>query len=299
MLAKSPVHVLIVAPGAGTAGRVPVLACADALRAGGATVEVTEPDSHQEITAALTKATEGEMRLVVPGVDGQVRAVVRQLVRRAQPRGGDRPPELASNRTIPDLPPIAILPLTPAGTDPSGDLVTELGLPSDPEQVAAAVLSGEHRRLDLLRHDGGSVTLRSALLGGVDDKGKPAPWTAAVHVDDTILSHGDEPLLAVGVTNTGPLDALPGLPLSTAATATDGVVTVGIAVPSVRGGRLRRRRPEIEVRRATGRAVAIIPTNASEEVEIPVVDDGVHGTVRRKRTWWVEPGAWAVYTGGS
>jgi hypothetical protein len=45
------------------------------------------------------------------------------------------------------------------------------------------------------------------------------------------------------------------------------------------------------VRRARGRAVAVTP----QETEVPFLDDGVGGTLTRKRSWWIEPGAWAVY----
>lgn len=285
-------HVFLIAPGAGVGGRVPVLACADALRDGGATVEVVEVDSHREVTAALERAAELDAKLVVAGGDGQLRSVVRQQVRLALPRGGQRPADMPANRTIADLTPVGVLPLDPDADD---DLAAALRLPRKPIDVATAVLAGRGRRLDLFRHDGGSVTLRSALLGGVDKDGKPAPWTAAVQVDDTVLSNGDEPLIAVGVSNVGGLDALPGLPLTVAADATNGQVTVGIAVATADRSWLRRRRPGVEVRRAVGRAVAIIPTGATEGTDVPVVDDGVHASVNRKRTWWVEPGAWAAY----
>jgi len=33
------------------------------------------------------------------------------------------------------------------------------------------------------------------------------------------------------------------------------------------------------------------------EEDVPFTDDGVAGTLGRKRTWWMERGAWAVYTG--
>ena len=268
---------------AGSATRVPVLQCADELRTG-ATVEVVDVDSDAAVDAAVERARERGARLVVAGGDGPLRAVVRRMVRLSLPRGGERPPELPVHRTVPDLPPVGILPVDPPG---AGDLVVRLGLPTAPDAVARAVLGGRYRRLDLLRNDGGSVTLRSVLLGGVDTEGRAVPWAARVDVDDTALSDGSEALLACGVVNVGDLDAVPGLVLVATADASDGLLDVGVAVP------VGRRKPEIQVRRARGRAVAVTPV--VEGVEIPFADDGVAGTLTRKRTWWMEHEAWAAY----
>jgi hypothetical protein len=285
----SETAVMIIAPGAGTGTRVPVLRCADALREH-TEVTIREVDSPAEANAALTDAA--EMRLLVAGSDDQIRAILRQLVRRAVPKGGDRS-GIADNRTIPDLPALGLLPLDVTATD---DLVAVLGLPRKPEEVAAAVRAGRTRRLDLLRHDGGSVTLHAALLGGRGTDGLPAPWTASVTVDDTVLCQPDELLLAVGVTNAGRLDALPGLALTSAADPADGALDVAVAVPVKRGRWPRKPRTEVEVRRFRGRAVAITPAGPAD-LQIPAVDDGTESVLSRKRTWWVEPGAWGVYTG--
>jgi hypothetical protein len=273
--------VLLLAPGSAT--RVPVLACADELRTG-ATVDILDVDSDTAVDDAVTRARESGARLVVAGGDGPLRAVVRRMVRRSLPRAGERPPDLPLHRTVPDLPPLGILPVDPPGDD---DLVVRLGLPRSPDEVARAVLGGVYRRLDLLRNDAGSVTLRSALLGGVDDRRRAVPWAARIDVDDTVLSDGTEALLACGIANAGPLNALPGLTLVDTADPADGVLHVGVAVP------VGRRKHEIEVRRARGRAVAITPV--VEGVEVPFLDDGVRGTLTRKRTWWMEHGAWAAY----
>jgi hypothetical protein len=273
--------VLLLAPGSAT--RVPVLACADELRTG-ATVDILDVDSDTAVDDAVTRARESGARLVVAGGDGPLRAVVRRMVRRSLPRAGERPPDLPLHRTVPDLPPLGILPVDPPGDD---DLVVRLGLPRSPDEVARAVLGGVYRRLDLLRNDAGSVTLRSALLGGVDDRRRAVPWAARIDVDDTVLSDGTEALLACGIANAGPLNALPGLTLVETADPADGVLHVGVAVP------VGRRKREIEVRRARGRAVAITPV--VEGVEVPFLDDGVRGALTRKRTWWMEHCAWAAY----
>ena len=290
--------VLLLAPGPGVATRVPVLACRDALRKG-ADVEVLELDSDTDVDAAVKRASVDGARLVVAGGDGQLRAVLRRMVRRALPRGGERPADLPADRTVPDLPPIGVLPLEASG---DADLAAKLGLPRAPADVAAAVLGGAERRVDLLRHDGGSVTLHGAMLGGGDETGRPVPWFARIDVDDTLLTDGTEALLACAVANADGYGTLTGLPLVVTADPTDGVLEVGLALPAARPRGLfgrRRAHAEIEVRRARGRAVSfnIVPNDADDAgVGVPVADDGVAGTVSRKRTWWMERGAWGVYT---
>ncbi|MEJ3743386.1 diacylglycerol kinase family protein [Actinomycetes bacterium KLBMP 9797] len=259
--------------------RVPVLSCADALTAAGATVETITAESDVEIDSAL----DGRRLIVATAADGQLRAVVRRLVRRHAPAPSKRPAELPINRTIPDLPPIGVLPLDSGGDD----LAARLGLPRAPADVAAAVLGDRIRRFDLLRNDGGSVTLDGALLGG----GTPAGWRGRVEVDDAILSDGTDPILVCAVGNAAGYSHVDGLPLLTAPDPADGVVEVAVAVPVVTRRLLRQPRIRVEVRRARGRAVAITP----REQEIGYVDDGVQATLTRKRSWWIEPGAWAVY----
>lgn len=276
-------HVLLFAPGPETATRVPVLACADALRAG-ATVDVLPLDSDAELDAALRRAHESGARIVVAGGDGQLRAVLRRMVRSVLPKGGHRPDDLPDDRTVPDLRPVGVLPLDPA-SGPGGplpDLAGRLGLPRAPAEVAAAVLGSGVRRLDLLRNDGGSVTLHGALIGAADEAGRPLGWRARIDVDEKCLTDGSEPLIGCAVANADGYTQVAGLPLVATADPADGVLDVGVALPT--GG-------EIEVRRARGRAVAV--TLHSQEV--PYTDDGVDGTLTRKRTWWMERSAWAVY----
>ncbi|HZN73164.1 MAG TPA: diacylglycerol kinase family protein [Micromonosporaceae bacterium] len=259
--------------------RAPVLACRDALAAGGADVETVTAHSDAEIDAAL----EREARLVVAtAADGQLRAVVRRLVRRYAPAPSQRPADLPENRTVPDLPPIGVLPLDTRGSD---DLAARLGLPREPAEVASAVLAGKVRRLDLLRTDAGSVTLDGALLGGADDAGRAVPWHGLIDVDSARLSDGTDPVLACAVVNASGYSTVDGLPLVVGADPADGVVDVAVAIPVVV-----RRRVRVEVRRARGRAVSVAPRD-----DVPLLDDGVAGTLARKRSWWVEPEAWAVY----
>jgi hypothetical protein len=136
--------------------------------------------------------------------------------------------------------------------------------------------------MDLLRNDGGSVTLHGALIGAADDKGRPLGWLARIDVDDKLLTDGSEPLIACAVANADGYARLAELPLVVRADPADGALDVGIAVPGPRG---------VEVRRARGRAVSVSLASS----EVPFTDDGVDGVLTRKRTWWTERAAWAVY----
>ncbi|MER7460319.1 hypothetical protein [Micromonospora sp. NPDC126480] len=286
--------------------RVPVLACADALTARGARVETVTARSDAEIDEVLARLDgpprpdglswpdpDSKTRLVVATAsDAQLRAVLRRLVRRYAPPPSRRPEDLAANRTVPDLPAVGVLPLDPARGGPHRDLVAQLGLPRDPAAVAAAVLDGTPRRLDLLRNDGGSVTLDGALLGAADEAGRPLHWRGRVEVDDTILSDGGEPLLACAIGNAGGYARLDDVALLATPDPADGRVEVAVAVPVVTRSRWGRRRVRLEVRRARGRAVAVVPRDGT----VPFVDDGAEGELKRKRSWWTEPGAWAVWT---
>ncbi|GAA0724608.1 hypothetical protein Drose_37920 [Dactylosporangium roseum] len=265
--------------------RTPILACRDALRIAGAQVETVIAHNDAEIDKALAVAPPARL-VVATAADGQLRAVMRRMVRLHAPAPSKRPDTLADDRTIPDLPPIGILPL---GPDPT-DLATRLGLPRKPADVAAAVLGGRTRRLDLLRNDGGSVTLDGALLGGVTAQGTTGTFLARVEVDDAILADGTEPVLMSVIANASRYATVDGLPLVTAPSLEDGVLDVAVAVPRTARRLFRRPRVEIEVRRAHGRAVAVTP-----RVDVPFVDDGVEGSLSRKRSWWMERGAWAVY----
>jgi len=265
--------------------RVPVLACRDALVAGGASVNLVTAYADEDVDEVLA-TLDGATLIVAAATDGQLRAVVRRMIRRYAPVPSRRPDDLPDDRTIPDLPAIGVLPM--------GDvaLAGRLGLPSTPADVAAAALGRTARRLDLLRNDGGSVTLHGTLLGGADDAGQAVPFAARVEVDDTVLSDGSEPLLAVAVANADGYATVDGLPLVTRADAADGTLDVAVAVPVTVRRMFGRPQTRVEVRRAHGRAVSVDPRE-----EVPFLDDGVAGTLTRKRTWWMERAAWAIYAG--
>jgi hypothetical protein len=271
------VDVVLLALGEGGCGaRTPILACQEALRTAGASVSTVTAGSDADIDEAI--ASLGDARLIVAtAADGQLRAVVRRLVRAYAPAPSKRPDSLRADRTVPDLPPLGVLPLDPSS-------------PVSPAQVASFVLAGVTRRLDLLRTDAGSVTLEGALLGGVNDQGSAAGFRARVEVDDAVLTDGMEPILVAVVGNSDRYASFEGLPLLTRADDADGVIDVAVAVPHAKRRLLGGVRAEIEVRRARGRAVAITPRE-----EIPYVDDGIEAKLTHKRSWWMEAGAWAVY----
>lgn len=271
--------------GNGGPARVPVLACADALRAAGVTAELVTATSDADIDVVVKRVAAGEARLVVAAAtDAEIRAVVRRMVRLLAPPPSKRPDDLPANRTVPDLPPLAVLPLTPAVPP----LCTVLGLPTAPADVAMATLSDRVRRWDLLRTEG-SVTLHSVLLGGFDGS-TPAPLQARIEVDDTVLSDGSEIILAAAIVNAGSSD-VDGLPLVSHAASDDGQVEVAVAIPHLRRRLLRTADVRVEVRRGRGRAMSIAPAAGA----VRSVDDGVVGPITRKRSWWTEPGAWATY----
>ena len=282
--------------------RTQVLHCGDALRAAGARVEMVTAHDDAEVDAVLARLDappredgltwpdpDSKVRLVVAvAEDSQLRHVVRRMVRRYAPAPSKRPNELASDRTVPDLPAIGVLPLA------AGGFVAALGLPSVPSDIAKAVLSGAVRRLDLLRHDGGSVVIDGVLLGASDEHGQPVPWRGRVEVDDKVLTDGEEDLYACVVAVADRYANLDGMAVVATPDPADGLVEVGIAVPSVQKRLLKPNKFRVEVRRARGRALSVTPRPAADET-LPLVEDGVPGELSRKRSWWTERHAWAVY----
>jgi hypothetical protein len=275
--------------------RAAVLACRDALVADGATVDLVTAGADAEIDAVLARldgparpdgltwpSADGPRLVVACAVDGQLRAVLRRMVRRYAPPPSRRPADLPASRTMPDLPAIGILPLDRGRS--AGDLAERLDLPREPAEVAKAVRHGEVRRLDLLRNDGGSVTAHGALLAGAQ------PWSGRVEVDDVVLAEPAETILACAIANADGYATVDGLPLAPGADPADGAVTVAVAIPVVARSLWGRRKVRIEVRRVRGRAVSVVPA-----AEVRYVDDGVPGTLSRKRSWWIEPGAWGVF----
>jgi hypothetical protein len=262
--------------------RVPVLRCVDALRAAGTKAEAVAAGSDQEIDDVIARLSD-DVRLIVAAEDGaQLRHVMRRMVRHHAPAPSRRPSSLAADRTIPDLPTIGVLALAPI----------PLIEPASPEDIAAWSLGSSVRRLDLLRQDGGGVTLDGALLGAADDSGAPIAWRGRIEVDDAVLSGGDDPIVALSIANGSGWSTLDGLPLVENPDPADGLIDVAIAVPVSHKPLLGKARMRFEVRRARGRAVSVTP----HDPELPILDDGVASTVTHKRSWWIEHRAWSVYT---
>jgi hypothetical protein len=288
----------------GQSPRVPTLGCRDALRSAGAQVELMTLRSDQEIDD-LIAALDGPARadgldwpgqdadtrlIIAANSDSEVRGLVRRMVRRWAPPPSRRPSDLGDGRTVPDLPPIGILPLGPVR------LAEELGLPRDPSDVAKVVLDGQVRRFDLFRSDGGPIALHGVLIGGVADSGQASTWKGQVELDDIALADSRDDIVACAIVNAGGytrLDdaGLAGIELAPKADAASGAMTVAVAVAQTGRTRLGRPRVRVEVRRATGRAVSVTPQG-----DVPMVDDGVDDLLTRKRAWWVEPHAWAAFT---
>lgn len=309
------------AAGCATGDGAAVAACQEALAAAGAQVEVVTARSDAEIDVVLAgldgperpdklrwpvpdDLADGPRLVFASAGDGQLRHVLRRLVRRYAPAPSKRPADLAPGRTLPDLPAIGILPVNhqvppdaTGGADRrvlayaqnqlrlrSRDLPSRLRLPGDPADVAKAALHGTVDRLDLLRNDGGSVTAHGVLLSRAE------PWSALIEVDDVVLAQPRERVLACAIANADGYTTLDGLPLVTGADPRDGKISVAVATAVVNRSLWGRRQVRIEVRRVQGRAVAVTPT-----AEVPYLDDGVAGTLGRKRSWWIEPGAWGVF----
>ncbi|MBB5870883.1 hypothetical protein F4553_004262 [Allocatelliglobosispora scoriae] len=282
--------------------RTPVLHAIDALHAAGARAEAVTAHDDREIDEVLTRldgppradgltwpASDTKTRLiVVTASDSQLRHVLRRMVRRYAPPPSRRPADLRAGRTVPDLPVVGVLPLDPRSTE---DLAARLGLARDPASVASVVLGDRTRRLDLLRHDGGAITIDGTLLGAADEHGQAVPWRGRVEVDDTVLSDGEEALLACAVANAGGYVDFGGIPLIVDPNPADGLVEVAVAVAVTVSRPLRRPTTRLEVRRARGRAVSVTPRDG----DLPYVEDGVTGTLTRKRSWWIEPAAWSVF----
>ena len=127
-------------------------------------------------------------------------------------------------------------------------------------------------------------------MSATDGSGQTTTWHGRVEVDDVLLSDGSEALLAAAVANAGPVE-IAGLPLVVEARGDDGVVEVAVALPVLKRRLLAPASVRVEVRRARGRAVSVTP----HEPEVDLADDGVRAGLTRKRTWWIEPSAWAVH----
>ena len=196
----------------------------------------------------------------------------------------------AAGRTVPDLPADRRAAARP-GARPTWS-PRSWACPATRPTVAAAVLGGRVRRLDLLRNDGGSVTLDGCCSAASTTAAGRCTGAGRVEVDDAVLTDGEEPVLACAVAQRRRVrDA------GRAAAA-------GRRRPGRRPGRRGGRgaggrtgrccaRPACGSRCAGPGAARWRSPRATTSFHF--VDDGVAGELTRKRSWWIEPGAWAVY----
>jgi diacylglycerol kinase family enzyme len=293
---------------AGSAAREAVDAAADRLRAS-APADVVWTETADDLDEVVRRL-DGR-RVVVAGGDGSLHAVVAALHRQ----------DLRAS--------CGAVGLLPLGT--GNDLARTLGLPADAAAAAEVVVSGRDRPLDLIVDDAGGIAVNAVHLGvGADGAATGAQlksllgsgayavgsavaavrtrgWALGLEVDGVRVTgeaadnaDTDEPerLLMVGLANGRSIGG--GTELAPDAQPDDGqmdVVVVGATGPLARLGyglALRRgrhdAREDVEVLR--GRQVMVEATAPGEE--FPLNADGeVSGPVYR-RTWTVEPGAWAV-----
>ena len=188
--------------------------------------------------------------------DAELRAVVRRMVRRYAPPPSKRPAELPPGRTVFDLPPLGVLPLTPAVPA----LVRSLALPTrsgrgggggpgrprTPARPAAHTTAARSRctaacwaaRSTAGRHRCGRAD-RDATTPCSATARRPC-WPAPSATPDSsdvdglpLLVDGDRPTTAL--------------------------VEVAVAVPVLRRRWLRAAEAQVEVRRARGRAMSVTP----------------------------------------
>ncbi len=270
----------------------------------GADVTVAATADAEELRRAVTGR--GDRRLVIVGGDGSVHAADTALN-----TAGVLDPE----------DPVGIVPL---GT--GNDLGQALGLPLDPSESAAVVLTGTPRRLDLVLDDVGGVVVNAVHVGAGARAGAEAArfkdrlgsaayplgaviagvstagWNLRVTVDGRVVRHqaggwaadGDTRVLMAAVCNGPTIGGA--TPLAPDAIVDDGLVDV--VVCSATGPVARAafaaalpsgghvERDDVLVVRGTEVAVTGGPVDLVADGEL---EEGVHS-----RTWRVRRHAWSV-----
>ncbi len=266
------------------------VAAARAVLAGDGAVETVELAGREVLDAALDRLA--ARRLVLAGGEGSLHALVQRLWRRGELAGA----------------PIGLLPM---GT--GNDFARYLDLPLEPAEAARVVLAGRPRRLDLIRSDGGGGIVVNAVhvgkgaeeaeragslkgrlgrlaypLGALAAVFAPRGWQLHVNVDDEVLAGGTSRLMMVAIGNGS---SIAGAPVFPDADAGDGLLDVFVLGPGGGGAAGTGGQAFRLVRRARGRAVTV---SCGPGVEVGVNADGKLGTLRGRRSWWVEPAAWSV-----
>ena len=186
--------------------------------------------------------------------------VVRRLVRRYAPPPSKRPAELPADRTMFDLPPLAVLPLDAGGARagpyprPCRPSPARSPRPSL-DRPRATPRPAPHRRW-----------IRDAARGSARRRrGRPGrSWRPGRGATTPYCPKGTNRCSPAPSANAGHSD-VDGLPLVVDAAADDGLVEVAVAVPVLRRRLLRSASPQVEVRRARGRAMSVTP----HEDEVP------------------------------
>jgi YegS/Rv2252/BmrU family lipid kinase len=279
---------------AGTADEQNISAAVAVLR-GRADVRVEQCADPADLAALIEDRD--DRQVVLAGGDGSVHLLVATMHGR-----GELSPDEA----------VGLLPL---GT--GNDLARALGIPLDPEAAAATLLTGRDRPLDLIVDDAGGVVVNVVHLGiGAqaaeqatalkDTIGKAAyavgsavagvregGWTLRIEVDGAVV-HDGKPVLMVAVCNGRTIgggaeiapDAEPddGQLDVVVATSTGPLARLGFGVAMRTGDHVDRD----DVQTFRGRQVSVsgeaFPANADGELHDPV----------ERRTWRVQPNAWAL-----
>ena len=295
-----PGLLVVVNGAAGSVQDEPVEAALAVLRAGADVVvaATASADDLDEVVARL----DGR-RPVVVGGDGSLHAVAAALDRAGC---------------------LGRAPLGLIGCGTGNDLARTLGIPLDPVGGARVVLTGQPRRLDVLREDGGLLVVNAVHAGVGASAGRRAErfkelmgavaypvgaamagaaergWELRVEVDGRPVAVGEgtadgaTPLLMVGICN-GPTVG-GGTALVPGADPGDGLLDVMVSIatgPAERvafGAALRTgdHGDRDDVALVRGREVTV----TGEPVEIDA-DGEVHEGWERQR-WRVDPGAWSI-----
>ena len=265
-----------------------------------ADVEIASTGNPGELDGVLHRA--GCRRIVVAGGDGSLHAVVTALHRRHE----------LSERT---------LGLIPLGT--GNDFARALGIPLDPGEAAAALLSGTPRRMDLILDELGGVVVNSVHAGasaqasrrgerwkhrlgpyGIGILGYPIGAAMAavrppfvrlrIEADGEVVSDMDQHILMIAVGNGTSVGG--GTELTPDADPTDGMLDVMVSFAT---GPLERLAYVWQLRKGDHDERKDVITLRARQVTVSGEDfflsaDGEISGPERRRSWHLEHGAYSM-----